>query len=177
MKARHRVPPETRSDPPRLSRQTYTRNEPLIDISVPDVRRLDEQEKVKPDAAILDVPEGRLSFTLAIAPAKVAPEEDTALWIWKLDPLFSLRLRVSPPLPNHVLKVLPEHFLYLARNPRLFGRTAIAQDAGLVAFHRAINQSGGEFCTLQMAMVNVGWYSSRRCEYLQKYGWTCVTEL
>ena len=118
-----------------------TRNEPLIDISVPDVRRLDKQEKIKPDAAILDVPEGRLTFTLAIAPANVAPEEDTAVWIWKLEPLFSLRLRVSPPLPKHVLKALPEHFHYSARNSGLFERMAIAQDAGLVAFHRAINQS------------------------------------
>lgn len=95
-----------------------TRREPLIDISIPDVSRLDPEDGPTEDASVVDLPPGRITLTLVIDHANAAVHE-TDVWAWTWAPAFSLRACVST-LPEKVSSSIPdtlsEHFHYFARS-------------------------------------------------------------
>ncbi|MDO8607308.1 MAG: hypothetical protein Q7R40_12295 [Phaeospirillum sp.] len=116
-----------------------TRPEPLIDISVPDVTRLDVASRIGPDDAVVDVLGGRLTFTVVIAPWDIPLSNFPVLWAWSWRPLFSLWLLESPLPPEPLVKNLPEHFHYIPRPHGLFESQPVGQENALVAFHQALH--------------------------------------
>lgn len=118
--------------------------EPLIHVSIPDVRFLDETSKLKKDFAVLDVPTGRLSFIVQITPWNALDTDQSLLWAWTWHPLFSLRVHSADHLPAEALQSLPDHFHYMARRQGLFARIPINEEDAKVAFHKALNESEGD---------------------------------
>ena len=121
-----------------------TRVEPLIDISVPDVKSLDQATIIKKDAAVLDVSSGRQSFTVQIAPWDAPGTEIPVLWAWTWRPLFSLRVLAASYLPPHMLDALPKHFHYVARRLGIFPELPIREEDAKVAFHKVLNEAKGD---------------------------------
>lgn len=116
-----------------------TRPEALINFSIPDTGRLDSVEKLGTDDAVIDVPGGRLSFAVAIAPWDTPPTRYGMLWAWTWRPLFSLWLLAAPPPPQAILDVQPQHFHYLPRQIGLFQHQFVSKDEALVRFHQSLN--------------------------------------
>lgn len=121
-----------------------TRTEPLIDISIPNVKSLDQTPKIKNDAAVLDVASGRLTFTVQIAKWDAPETGLPVLWAWTWRPLFSLRVLAAQTLPEQILDTLPEHFHYIARRQGLFADLQLSEEDAKVAFHKALNETEGD---------------------------------
>ena len=121
-----------------------TQTEPLIDISIPNVKSLDQTQKIKKDAAILDVASGRLTFTVQVTPWDSLETGLPLLWAWTWRPLFALKVLVAPNPPKQILEALPKHFHYIARRQGLFADLQLSEEDAKVAFHKALNKTEGD---------------------------------
>ena len=119
-----------------------THREPLVDVSIPDVSRLDPVAALPEDASVIELPaDRRITLTLAVDRADAAMEE-TDIWAWTWAPAFSLRAYPSS-LPEALADSLPKHFHYVGRRSDVSGAPRMDQESAKAQlFQRLVDGRG-----------------------------------